>query len=79
MLHAGREAHFRYDVEEVLVGAGMEPEEWRPFLQTLWAQGSRQGIDEARAWVKEQASEGRISGDVEKAVLDLVRKYSTTR
>lgn len=79
MLHAGREGHFRYDVEEVLVKSGMEPEEWRPFLQTLWTQGSRQGIDEARDWVREQAAEGRIDHDVEKQVLDLVRQYSTTR
>ncbi len=79
MLHAGREAHFRYDVEQILIEVGMEPEEWRPFLQTLWAQGTRQGIDEARTWVKEQTAEGKITAEVERAVLDLVRKYSTSR
>lgn len=79
MLHAGREGHFRFDIEEVLVGSGMEPEEWRPFLQTLWAQGTRLGIDDARDWVREQTAEGRIDAEVEKKVLDLVRRYSTTR
>lgn len=79
MLDARREAHFRYDVEEVLVGAGMETEEWRPFLQTLWAMGSRQGLDEAKEWVKEQTAEGRITDSVEEQVLRLARRYSTVR
>lgn len=79
MLDASRENHFRYDIQELLVGAGLEEEEWRPFLQTLWAQGFRNGIDEAREWVHEQVEEERIPADLEKPVLDLVRKYSTVR
>lgn len=79
MLDARREAHFRYDVEELLVNAGMEPEEWRPFLQTLWAQGNRQGMEEAQEWLAEQVAEGRIDGDLQKDVWALCKKYSTYR
>lgn len=73
MLNAGKEAHFRYDVEQILVeDAEMEPEIWRPFLQTLWTQGSRQGIEEAKEWVKLQESDGVISHDVRNKILNLI-------
>ncbi len=79
MIDARRESHFRYDVEELLVASGMEPEEWRPFLQTLWAQGNRQGLDEAKDWLKTQVDEGRIDEPLENRVWNLVKKYSTYR
>ncbi len=79
MLDGSREGHFRYDVEEVLVNAGLEPEEWRPFLQTLWAQGSRNGIDEAKDWVDDQIDEGRVDEETGKKVKQLVQRYRTVR
>lgn len=79
MLDGSRENHFRYDMEQLMAGAGQEAEEWRPFLQTLWARGSRQGLDEAREWLHEQVEEGRIDAEMESRVLGLMRKYSTVR
>jgi hypothetical protein len=79
MLDGSREGHFRYDVEEVLVEAGLEPEEWRPFLQTVWAQGSRNGIDEAKNWVNEQVTEGKVPEATGSRVKQLIQRYRTVR
>lgn len=79
MLDAGREAHFRYDVEEILTKAGMEPEDLRPFLQMLWTKGSRNNIDEAQDWLKEQVDIGRVSSDDASAIKRFIKKYSTVR
>ncbi len=79
MLDTGREAHFRYDVEELLVATGMAPEEWRPFLQTLWIKGSRTDLDEARDFLDDCVKDGRIDDDMRAKILPLIRRYSTFR
>lgn len=79
MLDASREAHFRYDIEELLSEAGWDAEDWRPFLQTLWAQGNRQGMDEAQDWLNVQADEGKIDDDLGEKIWALCKKYSTYR
>ncbi len=79
MLDTGREAHFRYDVEELLVTAGLTPEEWRPFLQTLWIKGSRESIDDAKDWVDEQHQLGRVDEETATKVKQYVQRYRTMR
>lgn len=79
MLDTGRESHFRYDVEELLVTNGMTPEEWRPFLQTLWTKGSRESIDEAKEWVDEQIKLGRVDEETGTKVKQFVQRYRTVR
>lgn len=74
MLNESKEAHFRYDVEQILVESGMPAEEWRPFLQTLWARGTRLGVDEAKDWLSEQKQEGAIGDDVHNDIVRLVEK-----
>lgn len=79
MLDTGREAHFRYDVEELLVTYGMPPEEWRPFLQTLWTKGSRESIDDAKEWVDEQLKLAKVDDETATKVKQLVQRYRTLR
>ncbi len=79
MLNAAKEDHFRYDVEQILVDAGMAPEVWRPFLQTLWTRGTRGGIDEAKEWLKEQVDEGLIDSTTHEQVRRLVERARTVR
>jgi hypothetical protein len=79
MLDTGRESHFRFDIEELLVTAGLTPEEWRPFLQTLWTKGSRDGLDEAKAWVDEQIELDRVDAETGTKVKQYVQRYRTVR
>jgi hypothetical protein len=79
MLDAGIEHRFRYFAEQAFAAKAMEPELWRPFLQNVWARGSRQGVEEARAYVHERREDGLLDEDLERRMLQLIRDHSTMR
>lgn len=79
MLDAGRENHFRFDSEQILEESGMEPEDWRPLLQTIWARGSRDSVDDAKAWLRERQDEGELDGDTAKKLTQIISQYATYR
>ena len=80
MLHAGQETRFRYYLEQILIEqGGMAGEEARPFIQGLWTQGARNGIPEAKEYVRGKAEEGFLTPDQEQEILRLVDRYSTRR
>lgn len=73
------EHKFRYYAEEMLMEADVEPELWRPFLQTLWTRGSRQGVDEAKEYLDTAREEGIVDDDLHQGIAKLIRKYRTMR
>lgn len=79
MLDDGVEHKFRYYAEEWFREAGIAPEVWRPFLQTVWARGSRNGIDEARDYVRNVVKEGTMDEETGKRLLRLIDQYSIVR
>lgn len=80
MLDSAQETRFRYYMEQILVAEGsMQPEEARPFIQGLWTQGYRNGVPEAKVWLKERVDEGMVDTDSQKKILDLIQKYSRWR
>lgn len=79
MLDSGVEHKFRYYSEELLNEAGIEPETWRPFLQTLWTRGSRQGLDEARVYLDQAVDEGIIPPELRRDLRQIIDRYSIVR
>jgi len=79
MLDGGVEHKFRYYSEELLNERGVEPETWRPFLQTLWTRGSRQSIEEAKDFLESAVDEGVIPQDLEEPLMQIIDRYSTIR
>jgi hypothetical protein len=80
MLDGGQETRFRYYMEQILIEErSMEPEEARPFIQGLWTQGTRNGLDEAKTWLKERIAEGIVEADAQKPILSLMDQYSRWR
>ncbi len=73
------EHEFRFYSEEALEEAEIAPETWRPFLQTMWIRGSRNGIDEAKEFLDSALDEGIITDDVHAAIKRLIRRYTTVR
>ncbi len=80
MLHQGKEDYFRYDVREILEGdLSMEEETWRPIVQSLYTQGSRNSIKEAKLWLNEKAVELEIPEDAVKKIKGIFDQYATWR
>ncbi len=79
MIHQGKEDYFRYDAREILEGAGMDEEMWRPIIQTLYAQGSRNSIKEAKLWLDEKATELGIGGEEVRGLKKILDSYSKWR
>ncbi|MDX1611865.1 MAG: hypothetical protein R3185_05810 [Candidatus Thermoplasmatota archaeon] len=80
MLDMGREDYFRYDAEQILNQAPLDEDHQKAFLQQIVARGSRQGIDEARDFIREKCDEeGLIDADARDQLIRLVGRYSTYR
>lgn len=81
MMAMGRKGHFMHDAKEVLrrQEGGMEDQHHRAFLEGLFARGSRQSVDDARAFLDEKLADKTITPDEHRGLSDLVQRYSFWR
>ncbi len=80
MLDMSREAHFRYDAEQILNDDPIDEDHQQALLQQIVARGSRQGIENARDYVREKCDEeGLIEGGTRDDLMRLLGRYSTYR
>ncbi len=75
-----RDELFEYDARKVLREAPLDEDHYKAFLQQIMTRGSRQGIDEAKAFVREKAEEeGMLTDDAAEDLQDLLDRYSKYR
>ena len=80
MLDMGREAHFRYDAEQILNEDPIDEDHQKALLQQIVARGERQGVDPARDYVRMKCDdEGLIEPGTRDDLIRLLGRYSTYR
>ncbi len=79
MLDEGKRDYFRYYVKEVLDQLNIDEEQQRPFIQSLWSNGSRFTVKEAREFAREKVQEGFIDADAGKRIDRIIEQYSKWR
>lgn len=80
MFDQSREELFRYDARQVLEEAAIDEDHHKSFLQQIISRGVRDGVDDAKDYVKEKAEdEGYFDRESRNEMLDLLDKYSTYR
>ena len=79
LLDKGQENFFRYDMEDILRGAEVPLERATGYIATLFAKGSRQGVEDAKEFATAKMEEGLYDENTLKTVLRLIENYSTWR
>lgn len=80
MLDMSREAHFRYDAEQIMNEDPIDEDHQQALLQQIIARGSRQGIEDARDYVREKCDEEElILPETRDDLMRLLGRYSTYR
>jgi hypothetical protein len=79
LLDKGRENYFKYDLEDILVRAEVPQERQLAFVGSVFAKGSRLGIEDAKEFVKEKQAEGMFPEAVATKILQLIENYATWR
>lgn len=79
LLDKGKQNYFRYDLEDILRTSPTPPEFHASIIQTLWAKGTRDGVDECRAFLREKQGEGLVDDETTQAILKVIRDMTTVR
>ncbi|PSG96620.1 hypothetical protein BRD56_09715 [Thermoplasmatales archaeon SW_10_69_26] len=81
MFDESREELFLYDARQVLEDAPVDEDHYKTFLQQIVTRGSRDGVDDAKEYVKEKEREEEafLDREARNGLLDLLDKYSTYR
>lgn len=75
-----RDELFEYDARQVLKDAPIDEDHYKAFLQQVMTRGSRQGIDDAKAFVREKVDEdGMLDEEAASKLASLLDKYSKYR
>ena len=74
-----REELFKYDAKNALADTKLEVGEVNAFLQMVISRGSRTGVAEAKAFVRDKAGEAFIDERRAAYLLQLLDKYSVYR
>jgi hypothetical protein len=75
-----RDKLFEYDARQVLEDAPIDEDHYEAFLQQIKTRGSRQGIDEAKSFLREKVGEGGpLTEEAARELEDLLDKYSKYR
>lgn len=75
-----RDQLFEYDARQVLQDAPIDEDHYKAFLQQVMTRGSRQGIDDAKSFVREKTGEdGPLDDEAASKLEDLLDKYSKYR
>jgi hypothetical protein len=81
MFDESREELFRYDARQVLEEAPVDEDHHKTLIQQIVVRGSRDGVDDAKQYVKDKAEgdDALLDWDTRNDMLDLLDKYSTYR
>jgi hypothetical protein len=78
-LDKGKENYFRYDLEDILRAAEVPADQWSGFISTLFAKGTRLGLEEAQEFAEEKREEGLYDEETHEKVLRLLGNFATWR
>lgn len=76
MLNQRKLLAFKFDMREAMRSKGLDPALMTTFLASVIAKGSRQGIHDAKDFVRQTESEGYISKEVGDHVCYLLDRYT---
>ncbi|MHB8605897.1 MAG: hypothetical protein ACYDCK_11650 [Thermoplasmatota archaeon] len=79
MLDIRREAHFRYDLKQLLEATKMDENRRESFVATVVSKGSRFSTNDAKEFVAEKAVEAVITMKERDSIQDLLDRYSKWR
>jgi hypothetical protein len=81
MFDQSREELFRYDARQVLEEAPVDEDHHKSFLQQIISRGARDGVEDAKEYVKDKArgDDAILDRESRNDMLDLLDKYSTYR
>lgn len=78
-LDLGREAHFKYDVEQVLEASDVDEDRRLSLLQLIVTRGARNGVPETKRFLTDKVEEGIIDAPSKEKIGKLLDQYSTYR
>jgi hypothetical protein len=78
-LDKGQENYFRYDMEDLLRAAEVPHEQWGAYISTLFAKGTRQGLEDAKEFAEAKLTEGLYDDKTHQTIQRLLDNYSTWR
>jgi hypothetical protein len=76
MLNQRRLLAFKFDMRAAMDSKGLDPALMQTFLASIIAKASRQGIHDAKEYVRQVESEGTIGKDVGDHVCYLLDRYT---
>ncbi|HSV42110.1 MAG TPA: hypothetical protein VLH13_01700 [Methanomassiliicoccales archaeon] len=76
MLNMRRLGEFKYDIREVLNNKQLDPAFMQTFLASVIAKASRQGIVDAKAYVRDVEKEGALTKDISDNICYLLDRYT---
>ena len=78
-LHRGKYMEFKYDVRKILDEENVEDEHRSNILGQAWAKGERQGVSDAKDFLKEKVADGIISEECSARIVKLIDSLTTRR
>jgi hypothetical protein len=78
-LHRGKYMEFKYDVRKILDEENVEDEHRSNILGQTWAKGERQGVSDAKDFLKGKVDDGIISEECSARISKLIDSLTTRR
>ncbi len=79
MLDQSKANYFKYDLQDILKASPVAPEQHNSLIQTMWAKGSRDAVQEAKVWLMEKVKEKIVDAATQQRILNILDRYSTWR
>lgn len=79
MLDQSKANYFKYDLQDLLKSSPVAEELHNSLIQTLWAKGSRDAVQEAKVWLMEKVKEKQVDPGTQQKILNIMDRYSTWR
>jgi hypothetical protein len=79
MLDLSKESIFRYDMEDILEEAETPGERIPSTIASIWSKASRQGVDEAKDFIRVKREEGLYDQKTEERILRLLQMHTRYR
>ncbi len=79
MLDLSKESIFRYDMEDILEEAETPDERIPATIASIWSKASRQGIDDAKDFIRTKREEGLYDQETETRILRLLSMHTRYR
>jgi hypothetical protein len=79
MLDQSKANYFKYDLQDLLKVSPVAPELHNSLIQTLWAKGSRDAVQEAKIWLNDKVKEKAVDAATQQKILVILDRFSTWR